>query len=783
MRPDAACAVDDPYQLYLGTRRDKEPIPFQAIDRTLYGESPSEGADVGLSEDWHDPLIDDPRRLAAIVIEALERGAQAGHTWLPEEAILDAVAGIVEDRPPSIQQGDLDILAELLSGQIHKVGSDGWQLARLAAAEAIIRDEVIRRFDETPSPTDFDARALVDAAIAKPLAGKRDEAARTEKAKALKIIAGSSISTLDGPAGTGKTSVIKALVNIPNIGNVLCLAPTGKARVQIERSFLNAATRPEIKTVHSFLRTLKRWDYDTGQFDISLDGMKCKGYGLIVIDEASMFDVEMLAAVLSGCAECARVVLVGDPRQLPPIGPGRPFVDILDHIREIKGSASQLTNIMRATPGEDSPFEFARLFDLSRESKDDEPWSWPSRRSVGNLHFKFWKDELELRRLVAQWVQAYLEASGESTAALFDASLGARPYGNTHYFNLGCGVKADDWQILSPRRAGAAGTEELNLLVKTDFRSEWLTLAQQGTFVKPLNRFVKQIPKPFGTTQVTYGDKVICSANHENSDYYSPSSTPLKFVANGEVGIAINPRRSSRAPKISLKKLGVEFSSQPGTQYNFEDEDLLELAYALTIHRTQGSQFKETVVVVPNTYFVGPEMLYTALTRSEGPVTLLVESDAKTLLAATHPKRSAVGGRLTNLFSRSEWGRDQGTWFDRNRIHRATDGTYVRSKSELVIANLLHSKGIEYEYEARLERGGELKRPDFTIKTAKHTYYWEHLGMLTNAQYEKDWKKKKAWYHQVGITASSEKERLIYTIDNPDGSLDSQIIERKIESL
>nr|WP_314543445.1 AAA family ATPase [uncultured Massilia sp.] len=782
-KPDAACAVDDPYQLYLGTRSDKEPIPFQAIDRTLYGESPSEGIDVGLSEDWHDPLIDDPRRLAAIVIEALERGAQAGHTWLPEEAIIDAVAEIVEDQPPSIQQGDLDILADLLLGEINKVGSDGWQLARLAAAESIIRDEVTRRFDAKPSMTDFDARALVDAAISKPLAGERDEAARTEKAEALKTIVGSSISTLDGPAGTGKTSVIKALVNIPNIGNILCLAPTGKARVQIERSFLNAAVRPETKTVHSFLRNLKRWDYDTGEFDISPDGMKCQGYGLIVIDEASMFDVEMLAAVLSGCAECVRVVLVGDPRQLPPIGPGRPFVDILDHIKEVKGPSSQLTNIMRATPGEDAPFEFARLFDLSRESKDDEPWSWPSQRSVGNLQFKFWQDELELRRLVVQWVRAHLENASDSTAASFDASLGGRLYGSSYYFNLGCGARAEDWQILSPRRAGTAGSEELNLLVKTEFRNEWLTLAQQGMFVQSYGRFFKQIPKPFGDAQVTYGDKVICNANHANSDYYSPASTPLGFVANGEVGIAIGPRRSSKAPKIPLKKLGVEFSSQPGTQYNFKEEDLLELAYALTVHRTQGSQFKETLVVVPDTHFVGPEMLYTALTRSEGPVTLLVESDARTLLAATHPKRSAVGCRLTNVFSRSEWGRDLGTWFDRKRIHRATDGTYVRSKSELVIANLLHSKEIEYEYEARLERGGELKRPDFVIKTTKRTYYWEHLGMLTNAQYAKDWKKKKAWYHQSGITIDSEKERLICTIDNPDGSLDSQIIEKEIKNL
>ncbi|MGT2430340.1 AAA family ATPase [Cupriavidus basilensis] len=418
-KPDAECAVDDPYQLYLRTRRDKEPIPFHAVDRTIYGEKPRGGSDVGFSVDWQDPPTDEPRRIAAIAIECLERGAKEGHTWLPEKAIVQMVSKVVEDQVPLVQDGDLEILADILAGQVHKVGADGWQLDRLHTAETLIRDEIVRRLSNAPDAPAVDARVLIDATIGKKVQGERDEAARTEKARAIETIVRAAISTLDGPAGTGKTTAIKALVNIPKIGNVLCLAPTGKARVQIERGFQDAQQRPEIKTVHSFLLGLERWDTQTGHFDVSSDGKTSGKYGTIVIDEASMFDVEMLAAVLAACAPCDRIVLVGDPRQLPPIGPGRPFVDIVSYIRDANGPACQLETIMRSKAGEETPFEFARLFDLSRNSKDDELWRWPRQESVGNLHFRYWKDEDELRHLLTEWVRSNLTADRRPRRAHF----------------------------------------------------------------------------------------------------------------------------------------------------------------------------------------------------------------------------------------------------------------------------------------------------------------------------------------------------------------------------
>ncbi|KXV06412.1 hypothetical protein CR51_11855 [Caballeronia megalochromosomata] len=786
-RADAQCAIEDPYQLYLRTRRDEEPIPFHAIDRTLYGEKPRTGYEVGLSADWHNAPIDEPRRIAAIAVACLERGAVDGHTWLPEKAIVQMVPMVVEDQVPPVLEGDMSILASLLAGEVHEVAPDGWQLHRLHAAESLIREEITSRLARSLEVATFDARALVDETIGKPVDSERDDLARGEKAVAIDIIAKAAISTLDGPAGTGKTTAIKALFDVPTIGSVLCLAPTGKARVQIERAFKSAQARPEIKTVHSFLLSLQRWNNKTRHFDVSRDGSTSgQRYQTVIIDEASMFDVEMLAAVLAACSDSARIVLVGDPRQLPPIGAGRPFVDIVTFLRAEEGPACHLESIMRAQPGEEAAFEFARLFDLSRNGKDDEPWSWPGQPSVGNIHFRYWRDEEELRGLLTHWVNADLLSGVEPPAQAFDAALGANRWKEKDfYFGLACGPRADAWQILSPRRSGAAGSDELNLHVKDVFRRQWTTLATDGVENKAKTATFPVIPKPMGNLQVTYGDKVICNNNQTIQDYYSPSGKPLEYVANGEVGIAIGPRRTSKHPKIDLSRLGVEFSSQPGTEYRFEidEEDALELAYALTVHRTQGSQFGQTVIVVPDTHFVGPEMLYTALTRSEGKVTLLVQSTSSTLLAATLPRRSAVARRLTNVFAPSEWGCDGNLWFDRGRIHLATDGTWVRSKSELVICNLLHGRRVEYGYEIALARGDQVRRPDFTIKTSGRIYYWEHLGMLTDSGYARDWARKKAWYESNGITTHSERERLIVTEDEADGSLDSKKIERIIDEL
>lgn len=779
----ATDALENPYQLYLKTRRMEEPISLQTIERTIYGEKPKSGHEIGLPSEWQNPPYDKPERLEAIAVATLEEAKEEGHTWLPEEAIISKSKELIDHHPPSMKSGDMEILTEI-SENLQNVQDIGFQLDYLAQAEAVIRKDVTERVSQSIPQPIFDAEKAINEAIGEPIQGDRDEQARQEKAKALNILTEGSISSLDGPAGCGKTTVVKALADVlGEEGSVLCLAPTGKARVQIERSFEDfQEPRPEFRTIHSFLLTQERYDYDSGTVNFTEDGLVSDEYGTVIIDEASMLNTEMLAALCAAISNSTRLILVGDPRQLPPIGPGRPFVDILEFLREQEhGAAAQLHTIMRDSPDEESAFRFARLFDTEEDAVDDAVWNWPNRECVGNINFDYWSEQDDLYKKIHEWINARLPDSSDKGKA-FDEWLGAQPWKDTHFFNRGSGVEADSWQILSPRRTGPGGTDEINMEVKNEYRNHWL---QQAT-----HRYNK-IPQPLGDMQVTYGDKVICNNNQrkDGKEVYDPDGKALEYVANGEIGVAIGPRKTKKISKDQWKSLKnfveVEFSSQTNVKYSFsvQQEDALELAYALTTHRAQGSQFDETLVVVPKSYFVGPEMLYTALTRSSGSVTLLIEEDEQTLLNASNPRRSKVGGRLTNLFTPSEADSGEDSWFDAGKIHRTTNEIYVRSKSELVIANLLHERNIPFEYEEVLERNGEVRRPDFTIRTSDRTYYWEHLGMLTRPDYAEEWEKKKEWYATHGITEDSEEERLVVSKDDPDGSLDAQKIQSQIDRI
>jgi hypothetical protein len=121
-------------------------------------------------------------------------------------------------------------------------------------------------------------------------------------------------------------------------------------------------------------------------------------------------------------------------------------------------------------------------------------------------------------------------------------------------------------------------------------------------------------------------------------------------------------------------------------------------------------------------------------------------------------------------------------------VHRTRRGDLVRSKSEVIIADLLYSKNIPYQYELPLtDTSGKVRYPDFTIEDAEtgRVIYWEHLGMLADPTYRARWERKKAWYASLGIRPWEEGGGdggiLITTRDTPDGAIDSAALEALIE--
>jgi len=220
----------------------------------------------------------------------------------------------------------------------------------------------------------------------------------------------------------------------------------------------------------------------------------------------------------------------------------------------------------------------------------------------------------------------------------------------------------------------------------------------------------------------------------------------------------------------------------------------LELAYALTIHKTQGSEFGTTFLVVPNPCrLLTREMLYTALTRHKTKMVILHQGDFCDLQRYSHDQASDVARRMTNLFAPScpveVRVNNRSVFLDSNLIYRTERGELVRSKSEWIIADKLHAAGIDYQYEQPLPLGEVERFPDFTIvdDDTGSTWYWEHNGMLSNDEYRKRWERKLEAYRKQGILPLSEgvgeKGTLLITEEKKGYGLDADQIKTNIQTI
>ena len=207
-------------------------------------------------------------------------------------------------------------------------------------------------------------------------------------------------------------------------------------------------------------------------------------------------------------------------------------------------------------------------------------------------------------------------------------------------------------------------------------------------------------------------------------------------------------------------------ASQPGTSYKYkawefdsqESMPPLELAYALTVHKTQGSEFVKTFVVIPNPCRnLTREMLYTALTRQKDKIIILHQGDFRDLMHYSQEAASEINRRMTNLFTPSSpveiKVRNKSVFLDEKLIYLTENGELVRSKSEWIIADKLRAAGIKYQYEQPLFLDGVERFPDFTIRDEDSgmVWYWEHNGMLSDGEYKQRWERKKAAYHKAKI--------------------------------
>ncbi|MGH7848108.1 MAG: AAA family ATPase [Candidatus Binatia bacterium] len=814
-----AAILANPYLLYELTCLTEDPVSVWTIDRGVFPDEvirkkhplPAPTAlDAGT----------DARRVRAFTVKVLEDAAGAGNTLLPQDQVVLGIRGLTLQPPCEVDADLMNVAKDDFGDAVGEIdmanGSPALQLGRLTEVGETIRVAIEKRTKGKRMTVAADWRKLLDAHLAAQSADKPDEleeSARVEKTAALTELAESRLSVLVGPAGTGKTTLLSVLCSHPNVeaGGILLLAPTGKARVRMEQ--FTKDLRLKGYTIAQFLSP-HRYDAATGRYRLS-DKATEAGTHTVIIDEASMLTEEMLAALIQALKGVHRLILIGDPRQLPPIGAGRPFVDIVKHLApegvtekfpRVGPGYAELT-IRRRQAGEDrEDLQLAEWFSGSPIAAGEDDVFDKVVRTGQSQHVRFvqWETADDVRSSVIDVLVSELKRAdgkpalkGPDDIAGFDGTLGGEAWNDMRFFNprkgnkVGAAETAEGWQILSPVRSAAHGVSDLNRLIHQQFRQPMIDAARK-------EGWQRKYPKPMGPEEIVYGDKVINLVNTDPSLWWNKHRKvyPAKddaYIANGEIGVAVGFFWKRGLPDLRWK-LEVEFSSQPGFKYDFTSRDfgeesnaVLELAYALTVHKSQGSEFGTVILVLPNPCrLLSRELLYTALTRQKERIVILHQGPRTELRKYSSDDRSETARRLTNLFVAPSPVMIDGQFFEEYLIHRTARGEMVRSKSEVIIADHLANKGIEYIYERPLTIEGLTKYPDFTIEDMESglTFYWEHCGMLHVPSYRRRWEEKLAWYRAHGILPREEgggdNGTLIVTRDEANGSIDSAKITKLI---
>lgn len=793
--------IENPYLIYELTRNTPDPISLTTVDCGVFPETIVLGKHPLPKPSALDSGTD-KRRVRAMAIDVLENAASNGHTLQSEEQIIQTIRDIPHKPACKVNKPIMRVAESIfddnLSITAFENNEKAYQLIRYAEFGRKIRNTVMKRIGSKRHSIKANWTKLLDDHLDSDAKDETEKRARTEKVAALKELSESRLSVLIGPAGTGKTTLISVLLKQMDIvkTGVLLLAPTGKARVRIEQ----AAQGLDVKacTIAQFLSDKDRYDGETQTYRLSEQPAQ-KLEETVIIDEASMLTEDMLAAVIDALKGVKRYILVGDHRQLPPIGAGRPFIDIINKLKpsnidgmfpKSSSGYAELTIKRRQAGKNRNDLQLAEWFSGNPlEPGEDEIFEklTTSSGNLDTLHIVKWDSLNELQEKLGKTLEQKLCLEEENIGKEFDLVLGGTESGNYIYFNPDAAKRIEDWQILTPVRRLFFGVSELNRFVHERYRSHWTEFARKPRF--------RKIPKPIGDEQIVYGDKVINVRNHRRYNVW-PKENAVQYIANGEIGIVVGQFKTPKMKKAPTN-IKVSFSTQANFRYQFGKRDFkedsanyLELAYALTIHKSQGSEFGTVFLVIPNKCkILSRELLYTALTRQQKEVIVLYQGSISDLKKYTSDLYSETARRLTNLFYSPKPIEIKGCMFEDNLIHRTCTSIPVRSKSEVIIYNRLHANGIIPEYEQPLSIGGITKYPDFTVEDEDSgiTYYWEHCGMMFDPRYRDRWERKKAWYFENKILpwqeGGGENGSLIITEDDCSGGISSDKINKLIQEV
>ena len=497
--------------------------------------------------------LDSQNRILSGICFVLSRAAGAhGHTCLPDNEVILGASELLE--LPMDKIGDT--LVSLLGGgelSSYKKGGVNYIMTNATAeAEDLIASGLLRI---CRSAGQFGARDI-SSLIERVEVGLNISFAPMQRTALFSCLENGAMILTGGP-GTGKTTVVRAMLSIFNsvgLKSVLC-APTGRAAKR-----LSEATGEEAKTVHRMLEMERTTD---GSMRFCRNERNPLSEGVIIVDEASMLDLSITAALIRAMKRGARLILIGDSDQLPSVGAGNVLSDLISSER-IK--TVMLTEVFRQSK------ESLIITNAHKINEGDAPIL----NATDNDFFFVRRDrEMDIAETVSSLINERLP----------------RTYGRDI---------RDKIQVITPSKKGPAGVEALNTVLQAA--------------INPPGKFKRE--KAAHGVIFREGDRVMQITNNYDIEWEKNGAVGVGLF-NGDIGVIDRIDTSEETMSIRFDDRYAE--------YAFSMLEDLELAYAITVHKSQGSEYP--VVIIPM-YHCAPmlmarNLLYTAVTRAKSMVVLV----------------------------------------------------------------------------------------------------------------------------------------------------------------